>query len=95
MTLRGCQVEEDKDLAMALRSNSLCYTAEIDTSCNTTCVPEDHILCKKLLEDFATSNYTSLDSNRQHDNPEKCRSHKIESCACTSDFCNESLLTFD
>ena len=66
MTFRGCQVEEDNDLAMALRSNSLCYTAEIDTSCNTTCVPEDHILCKKLLEDFETSNYTSLDLDNRY-----------------------------
>ena len=95
MILRGCQVEEDKDVATALQSNSLCYTAEIDTSCNTTCKSDDDIICKKILEDFTSSNYTSLESNRQSDDPDKCRSHKIESCACTSDFCNKSLVTFD
>ena len=95
MILRGCQVEEDKDVATALQSNSLCYTAEIDTSCNTTCKSDDDIICTKILEDFTSSNYTSLESNRQSDDPDKCRSHKIESCACTSDFCNKSLVTFD
>ena len=93
MTVRGCQVEENADLVTALRSNSLCYTAQIDTSCNTTCKSNNDIICNKILEDFSSSNYTL--AFRQQNNADKCMSHKIESCACTSDFCNKRLVTFD
>ena len=91
---KGCDTEDDREVGQVLQTGSICYTIQVSANCNVSCQGSEssvNLTCYNKQNGLSRGNNTFLEGWKIQGQPGKCNEVAVETCSCTSDFCNNKL----